>query len=80
LEAAQLACEERDERLIALDEALRRLQQVSPDACRTVEYRYFEGLTTDEIAIVLGVSSATVRRRWEFAKAWLHRELRVDSV
>jgi RNA polymerase sigma factor (TIGR02999 family) len=74
-DAEETAAVQRDERLLALDDALARLAEVSEEACRTVEYRYFAGLTTEEIAQALGTSPATVRRRWEFARAWLRREL-----
>ena len=66
---------DRDEHLLALDAALTRLAEVNEEACRVVEYRYFAGLTLEEVAAVLGTSVATVRRRWGFAKAWLHREV-----
>jgi RNA polymerase sigma factor (TIGR02999 family) len=74
-DAEETAAVQRDERLMALDDALARLAEVSDEACRTVEYRYFAGLTTEEIAEALGTSPATVRRRWDFARAWLRREL-----
>jgi RNA polymerase sigma factor (TIGR02999 family) len=61
--------------LIALDEALRRLERIDPQQGRIVELRYFSGLTIEEIAEALGVSPATVKRDWSMAKAWLRREL-----
>ncbi len=67
---------EQDEQLTALDEALTRLADISPEASRTVELRYFGGLTLEEVAVAMDLSVRTVRRRWEFAKAWLQRELR----
>lgn len=60
---------------LALDEALRDLGARHPQATRIVELRYFGGLKEDEIAEVLGVSVPTVKRRWRFARAWLHRHL-----
>ena len=63
------------EHVLAIDDALTRLAAVDAEASQTVECRYFGGLTLEEIAAVLGTSVATVRRRWAFAKAWLHREL-----
>jgi RNA polymerase sigma-70 factor, ECF subfamily len=72
---ADLLPVEQADHLIALDDALSRLGQIDDTACRVVECRYFAGLTLEEIAAVLGLSPATVRRRWSFAKAWLHREL-----
>jgi RNA polymerase sigma factor (TIGR02999 family) len=61
--------------LIALDEALRRLERLDPQQSRIVEMRYFSGLTIDEIAEAIGVSPATVKRDWSVARAWLRREL-----
>lgn len=61
--------------LIALDEALISLEQLDPRQARIVEMRFFGGLSIQETAHVLGVSEATVRREWTFAKAWFQREL-----
>lgn len=61
--------------LVALDDALGRLSTLSPQQARIVELRYFGGLSIEEAAEVLGVSTMTVKRRWAMARAWLHREL-----
>jgi RNA polymerase sigma factor (TIGR02999 family) len=61
--------------LIALNEALANLERIDPQQVRIVELRYFSGLTVEEVAEVLGVSSATVKREWSAARAWLRREL-----
>jgi RNA polymerase sigma-70 factor, ECF subfamily len=61
--------------LLALDEALERLAALSPRQGRVVELRYFGGMTEQEVAEVLHVSSRTVRNDWQLARAWLHREL-----
>ncbi len=66
----------RDEDLLALDEALERLSKTDARMGQVVELRYFAGLNTDETAEALGVSSKTVKRDWQVARAWLHRELR----
>lgn len=63
------------DQLLALDEALTALEAFNERGCRVVEYRFFGGLTYDEIADVLGVSVATVRRAWDLARMWLRREL-----
>lgn len=65
----------RPEELVALDEALGRLAQVDARMARVVELRYFAGLNMDETAETLGVCSRTVKRDWQVARAWLHREL-----
>jgi RNA polymerase sigma factor (TIGR02999 family) len=61
--------------LLALDDALERLAALSPQQGRVVELRYFGGLSIEETAEVLGVSTMTVKRGWAMARAWLHREL-----
>ena len=61
--------------LLALDDALRRLEPEHPEAARVVEMRFFGGLTQEESASVLGVTDRTIRRHWDFARAWLFREL-----
>src|SRR4029453_18652730 len=64
-----------DAMLPALDEALVRLEQLDPEQARIVELRYFVGLGIDETAEILGMSPATLKRRWALARAWLFREL-----
>jgi RNA polymerase sigma-70 factor, ECF subfamily len=61
--------------LIALDDALNKLAEIDPQKSKIVEMRYFGGLTMEEIAEVLGISAASVRRHWSMAKAWLRREV-----
>ena len=65
----------RSDELVALDDALHRLEQHDNRKSSVVELRYFGGLTVDEIAEVLGVSPITVKRDWSMAKAWLHRQM-----
>ncbi|MDX1546918.1 MAG: sigma-70 family RNA polymerase sigma factor [Rhodothermales bacterium] len=67
--------EERAEALLALDEALEQLAQVSERESRIVECRFFGGLTIRETAAVLGISPATVNRDWAAAQAWLYRHM-----
>lgn len=59
----------------ALHEALERLAEVSPEHAKLVEMRYFAGLTIEQIAEAQGVSTATVKRNWRAARAWLHDAL-----
>lgn len=61
--------------LVALDEALRRLEQRDPRQGRIVECRFFGGMSIEETAAALDVSPATVKRGWSMAQAWLHREV-----
>jgi RNA polymerase sigma factor (TIGR02999 family) len=77
LDDVVVAAREQPERVLALDEALTRLQEHSPRQARVVECRFFAGMSIDETAEALGVSNATVRRDWTMARAWLNRELRV---
>lgn len=69
-------CEEVADELIALHEALDRLAAVSERQVRVVEARFFVGLSVDETAEAIGMSPATVKRDWQLASAWLHREIR----
>ena len=62
--------------VVALDEALNAFAEVDPRKAQVVELRYFGGLTVEETAEALGVSSETVMRDWKVAKLWLRRELR----
>jgi len=65
----------RDPDLLSLDEALESLAKIDERKSRIVELRFFGGLTVDETAEVLRLSSITVMREWNKAKAWLYREL-----
>ncbi len=62
-----------------LDEALHRLAAIHPQAARVVELRFFGGLTEEECAALLGISSRTVKRLWMAARAWLFGQLSPDS-
>ncbi len=64
-----------DERLLSLDEALARLEELDPRAAKVVELRFFGGLTEADAAEVLGISVATLKRDWDFAKTWLAAQL-----
>lgn len=61
--------------VLALDDALRRLSARHPQAGKIVELRFFAGLNESEVGEVLAISVPTVKRRWRFARAWLHRRL-----
>ncbi len=67
---------EENEDLVALDEALCQLEVIAPRASQIIELRFFAGLLEKETAEVLGISLATLKRDWDFAKAWLFSQLR----
>ena len=75
LDAGQLGSSERDADLVALDEALTRLAQLDRRKSQVVELRFFGGLSVEEAAEVLKISTRTVKREWSLAQAWLHCEL-----
>ena len=66
--------------LVALDEALRRLQAEDPRLAEVVQLRYFTGLSVEETAGVVGASVRTVKRDWRYARAWLARQLGKDPA
>ena len=72
---AEVATDERPEDVLALDEALSRLDAIDSRASRVVELRYFTGLSEREAAEALGVSLSTLKRDWNFARAWLLAQL-----
>ena len=75
LDDALVVGTDRRDDLVALDEALERLGAVYPRQAQVVELRYFGGLTLEETAAALDISTDTVKRDWRFAKLWLLREL-----
>jgi len=66
---------EDSEELLALDQALRRLEEKDPRAADVVRLRFFAGLTIDQTAEAMAISPRTVKREWEFARAWLSQQL-----
>jgi RNA polymerase sigma-70 factor (ECF subfamily) len=75
LAEAAVVSAERGEDFIALDDALDRLAAIDVRKGRIVELRFFGGLSVEETAEVLKISSRTVMREWSLAQAWLHRDL-----
>jgi RNA polymerase sigma factor (TIGR02999 family) len=76
LEAAEAVLDETQaEELLALHAALEALGRFNPRGAQVVEYRFFGGLTNEEIAEAMGVSEVTVRRAWRASRAWLRNEL-----
>jgi DNA-directed RNA polymerase specialized sigma24 family protein len=66
--------------MLVLDDALTRLAAAEPRWAQVVELRFFGGLEVPEVAAALGTSTATVKRDWRFARAWLARELSASSA
>jgi RNA polymerase sigma factor (sigma-70 family) len=75
LDGIDVAMDEPDDDLVALDEALNRLALEDPRKARVVELRFFGGLSMEETAQTLGVSLRTAHSDWAFARAWLYRAL-----
>jgi len=67
--------EQDDDEVLAINDALKRLEEREPRKAELVKLRYFIGMTGEEVAHALGVSLATVNRDWAFARAWLFREI-----
>ena len=76
LEKHAMEFDQSPEELLAIDGALDKLAHVDPRAAKVVTLRFFAGLGTTEIADALGVTDRTVRNDWNFARAWLKRELK----
>jgi RNA polymerase sigma factor (TIGR02999 family) len=67
--------DERAKSYLALDQALDRLEELDPCLSQVVELKYFIGLEIDDIAVMMGKGSRTVKRDWQMARAWLHGQL-----
>jgi len=76
LSAADLGSEQDLDRLLALDDAFRRLEKEDPGAADVVRLRFYAGLSVEETAQATGLSERTVKREWAFARAWLYAALR----
>jgi RNA polymerase sigma factor (TIGR02999 family) len=75
LSKADRQAEDYDVNLLALNDALQRLEALDPQKSRIVELRYFGGLTIEETAEAMKISPATVKRDWSMARAWLRSEI-----
>jgi RNA polymerase sigma factor (TIGR02999 family) len=78
LDHLALADQASDDEVLALDEALQRLEQHNPLCAELVKLRFFTGLTMDEAATALGITVRTAHRYWAFARAWLYDALSRD--
>jgi RNA polymerase sigma factor (TIGR02999 family) len=76
IDSIDLAFTATPDQLLAVDDALARLAEADPAAAELVQLRYFAGLTVAEAGNAIGISSATAYRHWNYARAWLHSELR----
>jgi len=76
LEDFDLISQSADEWLLALNDALTRLESLEPEKAKVVTMRFFGGLTNQQIALTLGVNERTVDRYWSYAKIWLFREVK----
>ncbi len=75
-EEEKITSPRRDAEIVALDDALYILAEIDPRKCLIVELRYFGGLSVEETAEVMQLSTRTVMREWQTARAWLYRELK----
>jgi RNA polymerase sigma factor (TIGR02999 family) len=78
-EPSDVACPERPERLLALDEALERLTTANPQAAELVKLRYFAALSNAEAAKLLAISPRKANQVWAYARAWLREDLGDDD-
>jgi RNA polymerase sigma factor (TIGR02999 family) len=79
IDDAAISVEENGTDLLSVDEALNKLAAIDAQQSRVVELRVFGGLTVEETAEALAISPRTVKREWSMAKAWLHRELKIEN-
>ena len=75
LEEALVFSPQKSKDLVALDDALKVLEELSPRQARVVELRFFAGMEIEEIAKLEGVSVRTIKQDWSLARAWLHHEI-----
>ncbi|HEY7191034.1 MAG TPA: ECF-type sigma factor [Vicinamibacterales bacterium] len=80
LDGIDVAASEPTADLLSVDAALEKLSVADPRKAQVVEFRFFGGLSVEEIAEALGVSPRTVQADWAFARAWLYRELTADDA
>jgi RNA polymerase sigma factor (TIGR02999 family) len=72
----QIAASATEDQLLAVDEALTRLAQQSPERAELVKLRYYAGLSIPEAAEVLGISESTAKRQWNYVRLWLFKEMK----
>ena len=80
LDEALVAAPDRGAELLAIDDALGRLEAAAPELARLVELRFFAGLSIEEVAELRGVSDRTVKRHWRSARAFLYQDLAAQGL
>ena len=82
VEMPEIACAiaENDDQVLAVNEALEKFAVLDKQKAELVKLRYFVGMTIEEAAEVLGISAATAKRHWAYARAWLHEEMRAQQT
>lgn len=78
LDEEAIASQETDEKLLQLNDALQRLEELDAERANLVRLRYFAGFTVAEAAAILGVSKTNAERSWAYIRAWLQNEMRFD--
>jgi len=79
LDELELPASAPTEELLALDEALKLMEEIHPEEAQLVKLRYFMGVSQEEAARMLGISRGTVNNRWVFARAWLYQTLHPEE-
>jgi RNA polymerase sigma factor (TIGR02999 family) len=79
LSVVSLAEDQNPQEILTLDETFRRLEQRAPEMADVVRLRFYAGLSGEQTALALGVSPATVKRRWTWARSWLYREMQREA-
>ena len=80
VDEVEIPSPEPDDQLLALNDALDRFATLEPQQAELVKLRYFVGLKIEEAAEVLGISEATAKRWWAYARAWLLSEMNAESA
>lgn len=79
IEQLELAATTPDEKVLLIDEALQRLEELDAEKARVVMLKFFGGLTNQEAAETMGVTERTIERHWAYAKAWLFQSIRAQK-
>jgi RNA polymerase sigma factor (TIGR02999 family) len=79
LSVVSLAEDQNPQEILTLDETFRRLEERAPEMADVVRLRFYAGLSGEQTALALGVSGATVKRRWTWARSWLYREMQREA-